>query len=268
MPCQQLTTKEPPAPRRGAFTLIELLVVISIIALLIAILLPALQSAREAARTMSCLSNVRQMAVAVSMYQEDYDGYFPLENTKGSNEYSWTSNHWYDPFLLPYGLDDGRKIYVCPSDEDPRLGRLIGGFGIQTQIREVSYGYPHYFGDANRNNWTTAAKRRTDVYNPTRLPVFVDSESNPPASRRNTWRGTDYFVDSSLGNRMNDHTGVELRHSGGGATNVAFSDGHASTAGVASDILQPAAVNDPTEWSPTKQFDPEFDENPSHDGYF
>ena len=46
---------------RTAFTLIELLVVISIIALLIAILLPALAASRESARSVACLSTVRQM---------------------------------------------------------------------------------------------------------------------------------------------------------------------------------------------------------------
>src|SRR5690625_6113526 len=50
--------------RRAAFTLIELLVVITIISLLIAILLPALQAAREAAKSIQCLSNLRQVGVA------------------------------------------------------------------------------------------------------------------------------------------------------------------------------------------------------------
>ncbi len=61
--------------RRG-FTLIELLVVISIIALLIALLLPALRKARESARNMQCLSNCRQIGIAMHAYCDDYDGYF------------------------------------------------------------------------------------------------------------------------------------------------------------------------------------------------
>ncbi len=70
--------------RRRGFSLVELLVVIGIIAVLISMLLPALQRARKEARRAKCLSNERQIGMAMQMYAAESQGWFPTHNNWGN----------------------------------------------------------------------------------------------------------------------------------------------------------------------------------------
>ena len=81
-----------PRSRQQGFTLIELLVVIAIIAILAAILFPVFAQAREKARSISCLSNCKQMGTAATMYSQDYDETLP----------SWT-HYWVAYYNPPTG---------------------------------------------------------------------------------------------------------------------------------------------------------------------
>jgi len=101
--------------KRFAFTLIELLVVIAIIAILAAMLMPALEGARDSARTVSCLSNMKSLALGNSMYMTDNEDFLP---TTYSNNLDWTnyalrvSDAGFSPFYrtmgpLPYRTTSG-----------------------------------------------------------------------------------------------------------------------------------------------------------------
>ena len=111
-------SRNPLRARRG-FTLIELLVVIAIIAILAAILFPVFAQAREAARKTQCLSNVRQLGTAYSMYLQDFDETFPphvTERTAPSGTPDTAAGRapfTYKTKLEPYVKNGG--IFKCPS---------------------------------------------------------------------------------------------------------------------------------------------------------
>jgi prepilin-type N-terminal cleavage/methylation domain-containing protein/prepilin-type processing-associated H-X9-DG protein len=91
--------------RKQGFTLIELLVVIAIIAILAAILFPVFAQARAKARTTSCLANVKQLALALIMYTEDYEG-MTVNYTRACCK-CWFVDMW--PYLKNKG------IMACPE---------------------------------------------------------------------------------------------------------------------------------------------------------
>ena len=108
------------------FTLIELLVVIAIIAILAAILLPALNSARERGRTASCLSNLKQCALAAASYGDDNENILALKTgddrldrlligRMASGRANWNNGSADNVEVSKYV--DGMVIY-CPKTED------------------------------------------------------------------------------------------------------------------------------------------------------
>ena len=100
-----------------AFTLIELLVVIAIIAILAAMLLPALAAAKQRAWTITCISNLHQISLGMTMYADESNGLYPESGgtipwnsiDAGTQKASWMQQ------IFPYVLNT--NVYHCPANK-------------------------------------------------------------------------------------------------------------------------------------------------------
>jgi prepilin-type N-terminal cleavage/methylation domain-containing protein/prepilin-type processing-associated H-X9-DG protein len=193
--------------RTGGFTLIELLVVIAIIAILAAILFPVFAQAREKARQTSCLSNMRQLGIALDMYSQDYDErlFFFGHNVDHSRANTVVpiganaANRWWNQ-ILPYTKND-KDLIVCPSDSGRTPNSADG--------KPRSY----IANRAAEHLPLSAVDYPADVIVVTeKVDKADDSWFEPP---KNLWE-----VKASLGSPVLAMT----RHSGG--VNCMFFDGH------------------------------------------
>lgn len=136
------------------FTLIEILVVISIIIILAAILFPVFSRARESARRVSCASSMKQLALSVMMYTQDYDGrLMPRDN--GVN-----------PFNRMTSYIKNAQILRCPSGYPYKAGDSL------TSRNYPLYGFPSNGTAAAHNRYVTALVAVTGAYSSTGTPKF------------------------------------------------------------------------------------------------
>ena len=164
--------------KHECFTLIELLVVIAIIAILAAILLPAMGKARERGRSSSCISNLKQLGMALSYYASDNDDNMVPAN-QGTNKYLWEHTLASVGYLdrlgnakSGYTKLDGNKLQVllCPSDTSP-----VSDYDtVRKYYVPLSYGYNGHIGISDEDH-----ERRTKVSTMlkwvTTMPVIADA---------------------------------------------------------------------------------------------
>ncbi len=168
------------------FTLIELLVVIAIIAILASLLLPALASAKEKGKQAYCMNSLKQLSLAMTMYEDDNDGYLHHLSVESNNgtQYNVAPNHgmWYtnprmkaarkmitDPNapLAYWGVayikyaGGNTRLWRCPSAKTSDEWRESGfNYGAEFWL-DSSYGINGQFFNFDANG-----KRRPNGYSP------------------------------------------------------------------------------------------------------
>ena len=147
-----------------AFTLIELLMVIAIIAILAAMLLPALAAAKKKGQQAVCLSNLKQIGLAFTIYLNDHDGHFPdrrdLKSSLPGGFQPWGNGIW-------------PKSSTNPGGIDPRAG----------------WAATNFLNDCpNLNVWSCPAAVNSPVGNIVQSVQATSNDTNAPLCRYWTWR--------------------------------------------------------------------------------
>lgn len=183
--------------RQVGFTLIELLVVIAIIAILAAILFPVFAQAREKARQTSCISNLKQIALASLMYSQDYDEKFFS---------GWGSGGGPEPgvivwrvAILPYVKMGGKAPTTTADVYDPTIPTVpLFQCPDTTFMAKTSYGY-----NLNEmcHSWAECqfcGKSEADVHAPAQLVMFADAaEEGDSMAADPYWTDGDGLCDTS-----------------------------------------------------------------------
>jgi prepilin-type N-terminal cleavage/methylation domain-containing protein/prepilin-type processing-associated H-X9-DG protein len=246
-----------------AFTLIELLVVISIIALLVGILLPALGAARKTAQRAVCLSNQRQVGVAMMTYATGNDDRLPYTIYQENGiETRWWHRLILDGAAVGSTEDGSNSNLVCPSDEKPYLAganstppnpndNVLSSYGMN-QFLSLADGLdssanPQPLNGIDAYTPKQVWHRLGEMVSPTELMLtseiyfgHVFESRSPmfkiPASKL-VLMGTDSEFITNIWNfpEWGRHSGVKDDSSG--KINVLYVDGHATSGGRGTDII-------------------------------
>jgi len=217
---------------KNGFTLIELLVVIAIIAILAAILFPVFARARENARRASCQSNLKQIALGVIQYAQDFDERYPPSRFRDATTTDYIADGYWSKFIFPYVKSE--QIYDCPS---------VSG-AVEPLTLGINAGYFDY--GVNRQMFRepplTASLSLSTLQNAATTPMLGDNNRVESDHAFSIKFFIVYDVDGSYPN--GDYADrVGARHLE--TTNLAFADGHVKAYRISNMNALTWAVPDP-----------------------